>query len=94
MIDERRGVILAKPVRRKVFLLGKSAALARKDVVVTDDGVIRVVAYRRAEFWDYSPKTPLVVSFSLSQDADFGQIVERIRDFEALFITRELPEQV
>ncbi|MFG3176551.1 hypothetical protein ACGFZC_16005 [[Kitasatospora] papulosa] len=92
MIDENRGgVVLAKPVRRKTFVLGKSAALTRKDVVVTDDGVIRVVSYRRADFWEYNPKTPLVVTFAVTNEgADFWQVVERIREYETPFITSEL----
>ncbi|MFE5009796.1 hypothetical protein ACFRJ3_35020 [Streptomyces sp. NPDC056696] len=94
MFDLNRDkVIVAKPVRRKAFVLGKSVALVRKEVVITDDGVIRVVAYRRPEFWDYNPKTPLVVGFAITnRGADFGQVVQRVREMESQFITAELPE--
>ncbi|MGJ3559668.1 hypothetical protein ACR6C2_16995 [Streptomyces sp. INA 01156] len=90
-------VILSKPVRRKTFILGKSVALTRKTVAVMDDGTIRVITDRRPEFWDYKPTAPLVVSFGVrraSDDENFRQTINRVREMERDYITAELPETV
>jgi hypothetical protein len=96
MIDlDTDKVILAKPVRRKRFILGKSVALERVDVAVMDDGSVRVITERRADYWD--GRAPLFVCFKARKTADgdnFDQTVQRIREFEAQYTTAELPELV
>ncbi|WP_328377070.1 hypothetical protein OHB13_12010 [Streptomyces sp. NBC_00440] len=94
MLDlDTNKLILSKPVRRKTFVLGKSVALLSTTVAVMDDGAIRVMTERRPEYWD--GLAPLSVCFKVrpSSDGDnFAQTVQRVREFEACFITAELPE--
>lgn len=84
-------VILAKVVRRHTFVLGKSVALACVSVAVMDDGATRVITERRPEH--FLPTAPRVVSFVSRRtvgDFDFRQCVQRTREWERQFITREI----
>ncbi|MFD7257192.1 hypothetical protein [Streptomyces sp. NPDC059874] len=83
-------VILTKAVQRVRFNLGKSIALVAKDVALMDDGTVRVTSVRTPE---YSHQGVRVVTIKLDR-ADYRQAVQRIREFEALYITEELPLMV
>ena len=86
-------VILAKPIRRKTFILGKSTALLCKHIAAMDDGTVRVVTERCPEhFAGVSPLFVCIV-WRRSNDADsFEEACQSVREFEARFITEELPE--
>ncbi|MFI5865827.1 hypothetical protein [Streptomyces sp. NPDC051546] len=90
MIDSTTNkVVLNKAIRRVRFILGKSVALAAHDVALMDDGSVRIVAERRT---GYASRIPVVTS--KFNRADFRQIVERSRRFEADYVTEELPMMV
>jgi hypothetical protein len=88
-------VILNKVIRRKRFILGKSVALAHTDVAVMDDGAVRFITLRRADF--FLEGAPLLISFVARRSAEgdnFPQAIQRCREMESQFITAELPELV
>ncbi|MFE9660298.1 hypothetical protein [Streptomyces sp. NPDC005955] len=94
MIDINSGeIIMTKVIRRKVFILGKSEALLRADAVEMSDGTLRVVNFRRPEFWDYNRRTVLVVSYQYRRRETFAELVETLRRLELRWITAELPEK-
>jgi hypothetical protein len=82
-------VILSKPAFTVAFDL-KSVALTRREVVQMDDGSVWTVAYRRPEYWDHNPSTPLVVGHRFGH-RDFVGALEFIRSAEGDFITAEHP---
>ncbi|GAA0579570.1 hypothetical protein GCM10010394_05160 [Streptomyces crystallinus] len=79
---DSNSVVLAKVIRRKVFVLGDSRILARKYAALLDNGDVRVVSEHREG---------RVVSERLFA-TDFDTAVERIRYFESRYTTAELPE--
>jgi hypothetical protein len=90
--NETDKVILAKPVRSKTFILGKSIALESTTAAVMDDGSLRVITHRRA---DYFRGRRLTVSWQPARwkgREDFRELVEWLRYMETDFITAELPE--
>jgi hypothetical protein len=87
-------LVLAKVVRRKTFITGKSWHLVRQEVAVMDDGTVRVIGTRRPEH--FLPGAPVVVSFVSRRTCEgdnFPQTVQRIREAESAYITEELPEE-
>ncbi|MFJ3634615.1 hypothetical protein [Streptomyces sp. NPDC090112] len=83
-------VILRKVVRRKGFVLGKSIALNRVDVALMDDGSIRVIFDRRADY--FRKGVPLNTSSLLRGESEMGRAIKWMRTQEADYITEELPE--
>lgn len=84
-------VILSKVVRRHTFTLGKSIALAHVHVAAMDDGTVRVITERRPEH--FLPDAPRVVTFvsrHAADDLNFQQCVQRIREMEGPYTTREV----
>lgn len=91
MIDlETSKVILSKPVRRKTFVLGRSTVLLTKEVAVMDDGAVRIVSVREPNYWFGRPQ--YVCSKLSASSWDFEKTVQKVREFEADYITTELPE--
>jgi hypothetical protein len=92
MLDtETDKVILAKPVRSKTFILGKSVALERTTAALMDDGSLRVITHRRA---DYFRGRPLTLTWQPTQWAGregFRELVKWLRHMEADYTTAELP---
>jgi hypothetical protein len=85
-------VILSKPVRHKAFVLGKSVALECTTAAVMDDGTLRVITERKADYWE---NRPLMISFVPGQwkgREGFPELVKWLRYMEADYITAELPE--
>ncbi|MGW4446428.1 hypothetical protein [Streptomyces sp. NPDC004682] len=90
MIDmQSQGVVLEKRTHRKIYTLGKSAALSDVEIAQMDNGAIRVIAYRRPEFWDYNPKTPLAVSWVYRIGGTYEDAIAWVRERESPFITHE-----
>ncbi|MCZ4097297.1 MULTISPECIES: hypothetical protein [unclassified Streptomyces] len=82
MIDWDTGVvILAKVIRRKEFVLGKSTVLVSRAVVLLDTGEVRTSSVRRD---GRHVSTPFKWSFE--------NTVASLREFEREFITEELSE--
>ncbi|MFE2075173.1 hypothetical protein [Streptomyces misionensis] len=89
MQDLKGGVVLSKRRRRKVFVLGKSVALTDAEVAEMDDGTIRVIMYRRRDYWSYKPTAPLVVSWVYASRGGFRGAAAFVRKHEAPYITLE-----
>ncbi|MFD4608252.1 hypothetical protein ACFWOT_09060 [Streptomyces sp. NPDC058440] len=85
-------VILAKPVRRKTFILGKSVALESTTAAVMDDGTLRVITQRRADYFEGKPLTTSWKPGQWKGRESFPELVEWLRHMEADYTTAELSE--
>lgn len=82
-------VITSRPIRRVRFVLGNSSVLVTKDVALMDDGSVRLISERTPAH--STQATVVTVSMGRS---DFREVVRRVREFEADYITEELPPMV